>query len=136
MLRLTKTKLVAMLLIASTLVMFNSIKVSADAGTPLSVAGVTVYIGSYAYSSTANAYTNAADPNSGIICGISHSKYVSADPYSGKSDIQEIFNRESPNSVSVSFSCPIGYQTLSIETDHYAYYGSAYSSDYTSDLYP
>lgn len=136
MIKSTKTKLVAMLLIASTLIMFNSIKVSADAGTPLSVAGVTVYIGSYAYSTTANAYTSAADPNSGIMCRISYSKYIAANPYTGESYIDERSNIEHQGSASVSFSCPIGYQTLSIATDHYAYYGSAHSSDHTSDLYP
>lgn len=136
MIKSTKTKLVAMMLIASTLIMFNSVKVSAGAGTPLSVAGVTVYIGSYAYSSLANAYTNAADPNSGIICGISYSKYVAANLYTGEPYISEKYNIEHHGSVSVSFSCPIGYQTLSIVTDHYAYYGSAYSSDSTSATYP
>ncbi len=136
MIKLTKTKLVAMLLIVTTLVMFNSIKVSTDAGTPLSVAGVTVYIGSYAYSSTADAYTNAASPNLGIICGISRSKYVAADLYTGTPYTDERTNVEHQDSVSVSFSCPIGYQTLSIVTDHYAYYGSARSSDSTSDIYP
>ena len=111
MIKLTKIKLVAMLLVASTLVMFNSVKVSAGAGTPLSVAGVTVYIGSYAYSTTANAYTNAADPYSSIMCGISYSKYVAADPYTGKSYIDERYNVEHQGSASVSFACPIGYQT-------------------------
>ena len=125
-----------MLLIATTLVMFNSVKVSAGAGTPLSVAGVTVYIGSYAYSSTANAYTNAANPNLGIMCGISYSKYVAANLYTGEPYIDERYNIEHQDSASVSFSCPTGYQTLSIVTDHYAYYGSARSSDSTSATYP
>lgn len=136
MIKLTKTKLVAMLLITTTLLMFNSVKVSADAGTPFTVAGVTIYIGSYAYSSTANAYTNAANPNSGIMCKITYSKYVAADPYTGDRYIDERYNVEHQGSASVSFSCPIGYQTLSIVTDHYAYYGSAHGGDHTEDIYP
>lgn len=134
MLRLTKTKMVAMLLIATTLVMFNGVSAFAEQK-PLAVGSKSVYISSNAYQYYADASTSGAEPNSGISCTITNSHYIAVHKDTGVVYQEDKGPVTQVNSVSVSFYAPTDYKTSSISTVHSAYYIGYTNSGNTADSY-
>jgi hypothetical protein len=122
MLRLTKTKIVALLLIASTLVMFNGVSVFADTITVDFYGLKTVYMSSNAYQYTADASTYGAEPNSGVTCKITNSHYTAKNKVTGTLYTEDKGPYSQANSVTVSFSAPANHVTASITTVHEATY--------------
>lgn len=135
MLRLTKTKMVAMLLIATTLVMFNGVSAFAEQKTLTFPDGKRVYISSNAYQYTADASTYAAQPNLGIYCQIISSQYSAKNKVTGVMHYETKSTALLPDYAGVSFAAPSNYETSTIGTTHYAYYIGYERYGSTTDSY-
>ena len=124
MIKLTKTKLVAMLLIASTLVMFNGTSVHAgtDTMTVDFFGEKTTYMSSSAYQYSADACTYGADPNSGVTCIIVSSTYTTKHKITGTLHTETKGPYSQANGVTVSFSAPDNHVSCSVTTVHKATY--------------
>lgn len=123
MIKLTKTKLVAMLLVASTLVMFNSVSAHAETKTlEFYPNTIKAYISSNAYQYYADASTYAGTPGIGIRCKIESSQYSAKHTVTGAMYYETKSTGEYDDYAGVSFIAPSGYETSTIATAHHAYY--------------